>query len=245
MLGLLFALALIAVAAGAAAIVTSLEQRREREAELLFAGRQYREAIERYHAIAVNGRQAYPKSLSELLRDPRLPGVVRHLRQLYPDPITGKPDWGLQRDAQGGIVAVYSLSAQAPIKRARFPAWASTFAGAATYAEWRFFASSAAPVAGSTASARAGAPGSGGVAASLAAAGAPEAAASDEGEEKQPSKCEYITANDRAICAQQHVRWGDEAYRLCDESAQRRARACSPGHDTMFDLPNLVYRGGN
>src|ERR671923_36989 len=58
---------------------------REKEAELLHIGNEYRKAIERYY-VAGNSRQ-YPKNISDLVKDPRQPGTVRHLRRIYPDPI--------------------------------------------------------------------------------------------------------------------------------------------------------------
>jgi hypothetical protein len=36
-----------------------------------------------------------PLHLEELLQDPRHPGIQRHLRKIYLDPVTGKAEWGL------------------------------------------------------------------------------------------------------------------------------------------------------
>src|SRR5690348_7463985 len=55
---------------------------REREVELLWRGNQYRLAIEAY---TKRGGGLYPRSLDDLLRDPRDPSVRRYLRRRYPD----------------------------------------------------------------------------------------------------------------------------------------------------------------
>lgn len=109
---------------------------REKEAELLFIGNEYRKAIERYYLTGP--QRQYPKNLSDLIRDPRQPGVVRHLRRLYPDPITGEDEWGLVKSADGGFAGVHSLSEQAPLKTAGFGVRDATFEGKTKYSEWQF-----------------------------------------------------------------------------------------------------------
>ncbi len=113
-------------------------ERRERERELLAAGQALRQAIGSYRSLAVAGRRQYPRSLDDLLLDPRLPGIRRHLRRIPIDPITGQSEWGLVRAPDGGIQGVHSLSESAPLKRAGFVAAEQEFANAATYADWRF-----------------------------------------------------------------------------------------------------------
>lgn len=108
---------------------------REKEAELLYAGNQYRKAIERYY---LSGPQQYPRSLSDLLKDPRKAGTERYLRKLYPDPITGGNEWGLSKAPDGGVMGVYSLSAQKPLKSANFRARDNELTGASVYSDWKF-----------------------------------------------------------------------------------------------------------
>jgi len=108
---------------------------REKEAELLYAGDQYRKAIERYY---LSGPGLYPGNLSDLLKDPRKPDTVRYLRRLYPDPITGKDEWGILKAPGGGIMGVYSQSNAAPFKQLGFRQRDQMFKGAPTYQEWRF-----------------------------------------------------------------------------------------------------------
>lgn len=117
---------------------------REKEAELLHIGNEYRKAIERYY-LSGNSRQ-YPKNVSDLVKDPRQPGTVRHLRRIYPDPITGKEEWGFVKSADGGFAGVYSLSEEAPLKTGGFAVRDATFEGKAKYSEWQFvYAPAAAP----------------------------------------------------------------------------------------------------
>jgi type II secretory pathway pseudopilin PulG len=107
---------------------------REREAELLHVGNQYRRAIERFY---LSGPKRYPRTLEELLKDPRTPTTQRHLRQLYPDPITGKP-WALVKAPDGGVMGVYSLSEDVPLKKTNFKLRDRDFGAAKTYADWKF-----------------------------------------------------------------------------------------------------------
>jgi type II secretory pathway pseudopilin PulG len=132
----LFIVAILATGLALTGEVWQTSTAREREAELLFTGHQYRKAIERYY---LSGPQRqYPKNLADLVKDPRLPNTVRHLRRLYPDPITGKDEWGFVKSADGGFAGVYSLSEAAPLKTAGFAVRDAAFEGKTKYAEWQF-----------------------------------------------------------------------------------------------------------
>ena len=115
---------------------------REREAQLLWVGNQYRLAIEAY---AKRGGGLYPRSLDDLLKDPRDPGVRRYLRSRYPDPVTGSDEWGIVKAADGGIMGVYSVSEAAPLKTAGFRALDAAFEDAARYSDWKFVYQPGAP----------------------------------------------------------------------------------------------------
>jgi type II secretory pathway pseudopilin PulG len=109
---------------------------REKEAELIFRGNQYRQAIESYYRKA----HTYPKKLEDLLIDNRYPTAMRHLRKLYPDPMTGRKDWGIMEAPEGGgIMGVYSLSEERPIKTGNFSQPYHHFADAKAYMDWQFF----------------------------------------------------------------------------------------------------------
>jgi type II secretory pathway pseudopilin PulG len=133
-LGVLFVVALMGMLLAAAGEAWHTQAMREREAELLFVGDQYRKAITRYHAAG--GR--YPRELAELLKDPRRPDTQRYLRKLYADPVTGKNEWGLVKSADGGIAGVHSLSEAKPFKVAGFRQEYAGFEGKQKYSDWLF-----------------------------------------------------------------------------------------------------------
>lgn len=121
-----------------AAEVYTTAARRSQERALLNVGHQFRRAIERYYESAlVAGQHQYPTSLDDLLRDNRVPGIQRHLRQVFVDPVTGKPEWGLVR-VGGRIVGIHSLSEDTPVKIDNFDAEDMSFRGKKKYSEWVF-----------------------------------------------------------------------------------------------------------
>jgi type II secretory pathway pseudopilin PulG len=136
LLAMLIFIAFTSLLLGLGAEVWGKARQREREAQLLFVGEQYRHAIESYW-LATPGRvKALPTSLQDLLTDNRFPATLRHLRRLYPDPITGG-DFSIVQSGPG-IAGVYSSSTATPAKVAGFPARYSSFEGAASYDQWRF-----------------------------------------------------------------------------------------------------------
>ncbi len=135
-LALLFAVAVMGLLLAAASELWHTTAQRERERELLFIGKQYREAIGRYYLRSPGARQ-YPQSLDDLIDDRRFPQTVRHLRKRYRDPISGKDEWGLVVE-QGRIIGIHSQSTQTPLKRANFAKADAEFADRASYAEWQF-----------------------------------------------------------------------------------------------------------
>lgn len=142
-LGVLFLIALLGATAAMASVVWSTVQRRANERELVFVGRQFQHAIDRYRQGSKDAELPYPRHLEDLLRDTRAPGTRRYLRQLYPDPMSGDKDWGLIRLPDGSIVGVYSLSEREPLQRAAL-GHGLAFPDAKTYRDWRFIAPSAA-----------------------------------------------------------------------------------------------------
>jgi type II secretory pathway pseudopilin PulG len=130
----LAALVIIAIVLEAAQVTTWRVVRSDREAELLFRGQAYRNAIASFYQS--NG--AFPRSLEDLLKDPRSVSK-RHIRALYPDPLSKDPkqEWRLVR-VGGGISGVASTSSDEPLKRANFPAGFESFAGARSYSDWVF-----------------------------------------------------------------------------------------------------------
>lgn len=134
----LLAVAMMGVGLAVVGQVYSTSLQREKEQELLFIGRQFREALGRYHAVRnIGGHEEYPGTLEALLQDPRSPAALRHLRRLYVDPMTGKAEWGLVR-LDGKIVGMHSLSASTPLKQDGFEHAESSFKGAPHYSAWVF-----------------------------------------------------------------------------------------------------------
>ena len=137
LLALIIFMTILGLAVTKTADVWSTALAREREQELLFIGEQYRMAIEKYYYATPGPRRALPATLDELVQDDRFPKPLRHLRQLYPDPIQGVENWGILRQGSR-IVGVYSLSDQKPIKKAGFGARYTDFSAAQSYRGWRF-----------------------------------------------------------------------------------------------------------
>jgi type II secretory pathway pseudopilin PulG len=131
----LFIVAVITAGLALVGEVWETAAKREKETQLLFVGNEYRKAITRYYLA---GKNQYPRALEDLLKDPRQPGTVRYLRRLYPDPVTGKAEWGIVKSPDAGIAGVYSLSEQKPLKSANFRVRDAGFDGAQTYADWKF-----------------------------------------------------------------------------------------------------------
>ncbi len=143
-LGVLFIISVLGLTAAMASVVWSTVQRRENEKQLVFAGRQFQAAIERYAQRAPGSDMRFPRELEDLMRDPRAVNVRRFLRQIYVDPMTSERQWGLVRLPDGGIVGVHSLSGRTPL-RSGLSAVAGARPGEAadTYRDWRFIAPSA------------------------------------------------------------------------------------------------------
>lgn len=136
--GMLFVLAILGVSLGAMGTVWKLEAGRAREQELLHIGQQFRWAICRYYQNPNAPEKRFPASLEDLLMDTRGSSSQRHLRRIYPDPVTGKPEWGLLKTPDGRIQGVFSPSDAPPIKIANFDVLNGRFENARRYSDWVF-----------------------------------------------------------------------------------------------------------
>ena len=145
----LFAITVIGLMLGLTGQTWSQVMQREREEELLFRGDQYRRAIASYYATGHGGVGTYPRTLEDLLKDPRSLETKRHLRKLYLDPFTNKEfeligadgsvgGEGVSAQSIGRIKGVRSTSLLAPFRQDGFPAEYSAFKGAASYDKWEF-----------------------------------------------------------------------------------------------------------
>lgn len=108
-----------------------------REAELLWRGQQYQQAIASYYSVKHGTQQMLPAKLEHLLRDPRFPNTVRHLRKSYNDPMTNE-DWELITDPAERIIGVRSSSELEPFRKDGFPASLEKLQGKSSYREWEF-----------------------------------------------------------------------------------------------------------
>lgn len=257
-LGVLFIVSLLAMTVAAASVVWATAQQRDNEVELVFVGRQFAAAIERYRvrsvSLSANPAALYPQRLEALLSDDRAIQPQHHLRRLYLDPMTGDTQWGLIRLPDGGIVGVHSLSDRVPYPRSTVVAgYAAPVA--TTYRDWRFIAPSAeallAPP-GLTPSLAVPSPRNEPAAptattappvldepAAATATRAPRPTLQDLSS-RTPEACSRIAAYDEQVCADQSERFGDDAARECRDSATARGVACSVGDQTP--LAPLIVR---
>lgn len=134
----LLAVAIIGLISASALQAGAQVTRRDAEEELLAIGHTFQQAVLSYVNTTPGQAALGPRSLDELLRDPRVPGLRRHLRQIPHDPLTGRGDWGLLKTPDGQIIGIFSLAEGQPIKRAGFePAWARLI-DAPNYQSWVF-----------------------------------------------------------------------------------------------------------
>lgn len=125
----MFAIVLIGLSVSGAAEQWKTIGAREKEAELLYRGDQFRQAIQAYYKSVPGGR--FPQKLDELIKP------KRYLRRIYKDPITNDEFVPLLNEA-GRVMGVRSSSQEKPLKTANFPPQYAFFAGAQSYADWVF-----------------------------------------------------------------------------------------------------------
>jgi type II secretory pathway pseudopilin PulG len=134
-LTILFVVAFMGIGLAVTGELWHTAAQRDKEAQLLYTGSQYRRAIERYY---LSGPRQYPRNLEDLLKDPRKPNIERYLRRLYPDPVTGGAEWGLVKAPDGGVMGVYSPSEARPMKTSGFDLRNRAFEAAEKYSDWKF-----------------------------------------------------------------------------------------------------------
>ena len=126
-----------AAGALAGAQVWSAAQQREKEAELIWIGNQFVQAIGAYYERTPGTVKRYPEKLEDLVEDHRYLSVQRRLRRIYRDPITGTTNWGIVRAPDGGVMGIYSLSDKRAIGR-QAPIAVTAAVSDLSYRDWRF-----------------------------------------------------------------------------------------------------------
>jgi len=140
-LSLVILLAILGLVGAAALKVDALLARAAAEQELLEVGAAFSAALDSYAAATPQGKPPQPPTLQDLLKDTRFPGIKRHLRKIFVDPISGKAEWGITYlGDKVGVIGVYSLSQAQPLKLANFDARFQNFENKTHYAEWKFVA---------------------------------------------------------------------------------------------------------
>lgn len=133
----LAAMFLLALATQQVVSVVSQQTQREREAELLRIGAELVQAIGAYHEQSPGTVKEWPPSLEALTDDRRFVTLQRHLRRVYPDPITRSDDWGIVPAPGGGVAGVYSKSDAEPVRSAGAELAELGLGPAQRYSDWK------------------------------------------------------------------------------------------------------------
>ncbi len=104
----LFAVVLAGIVMAGTGQVWQAKSQREKEAELLYVGEEFRKAIMSYYNT---GTKQYPESLEDLLQDKRTPAIKRHLRKIYTDPVMNTAEWGIVEEPPPGNNAAANKTA--------------------------------------------------------------------------------------------------------------------------------------
>ena len=138
LLALLLVMFVIALGLSAAGPGWHDQHRRSKERELMRVGALYAHALADFRDSSPGSLKTYPRSLDELVLDARFLGVRRHLRRLYPDPLEPARPWGLVKDADGHIVAVFSQSLDEPLAAGAVDLGDVVLAPVHRYCDWKF-----------------------------------------------------------------------------------------------------------
>ena len=140
LLMVLVSVTLLGLMAGIAGSSWKTIVQQAKEADLLWKGNQIRRAIGSYYKTSFSQGSAakvFPSELKHLIQDPRSLEVMRHLRRVYVDPMTGG-DWETIKDPSGKIIGVRSKSNKVPFKQNNFLEENKGFARQQSYHGWLF-----------------------------------------------------------------------------------------------------------
>jgi type II secretory pathway pseudopilin PulG len=136
LLAVLVAMVFLALASQQVMTVLAQQAQRDREAQLIWVGESFRQAIGSYYEESPGTAKRWPRELSDLIEDRRFVTLRRHIRKIYVDPIARSNEWGIIRASDGGVQGIYSLS-DLPSIRALSPD-GQVFASGSSYRDWRF-----------------------------------------------------------------------------------------------------------
>jgi type II secretory pathway pseudopilin PulG len=140
-LGLIILVTVIGMVGAATLKIDALLRRAAAEEELLGIGAEFGAALASYAAATPKGQPPQPPTLQELLKDPRTPGLRRHLRKIFVDPVTGGTEWGIVYVGDHvGVMGVYSLSQARPLKIGNFDPRFAGFDNKEHLSDWKFTA---------------------------------------------------------------------------------------------------------
>jgi type II secretory pathway pseudopilin PulG len=231
-IGVLFAVALMGVSLALIATVSSQLQQREKEKQLLFIGKQFMQAIGSYYDNPPpKQNKQFPKRLEDLVEDNRTAYIQRHLRKIFYDPFTASAEWGLVKDAQNGIIGVYSLSKVKPIKTTNFDKNFSQFTDKQHYSDWRFiYTQGAVPdLIVNQGDSNSPAPPPAEVIPPEYVAPPLQPVKPNSPEDARKRLCDLMHSNDLRICFTLSKNFGDAAGAICVASATGRYNACLNG----------------
>ncbi len=106
-------------------------------------GTAYARAIEHYYRMQPSGVRQLPRSVDDLLLDPRFTQPVRHLRQAYTDPLLPGQPMQLVRGPAGALRGVASSSDAIPLMQVPWTDGRHTLSAATPatrYRDWQFLA---------------------------------------------------------------------------------------------------------
>jgi type II secretory pathway pseudopilin PulG len=137
-LGVLFAIAIMGAWLGAVGQVWHTVNQRDKESQMLWSGNEIRKAISSYYERTPGNLKRYPLRMEDLLKDNRFLVAQRHLRKVYPDPMTAAGEWEMLKLPSGEIYGIASKSLDAPLKKENFPPEYKEFSGKEHYSQWVF-----------------------------------------------------------------------------------------------------------
>src|SRR5262245_32725358 len=111
---------------------------REREAQLMRIGLAYAQAIERYYHAHLS--KQYPERLDQLLLDARFATTVRHIRDLYGDPVNRGEGFAPVRGGDGRVIGVRSQSEISPLRTQPWTDGRHSLPASQKYSDWQFLA---------------------------------------------------------------------------------------------------------